>query len=185
MSSGLRRTVTIASIALIALTTAATAQSRRSKKHPEASAPAAVPADKRDRMVSAPGTPVNGRAYWQAAAQCGGLYFKIGSIHSEAAVRAKVIKPDPAAYAAFNKNAATANRAATRFFEAAERFLIADRKLAREEAVLVYDPVASASGDRVKTVEAATAAAAPCGDLYVACHAAYPQVCNDRALPTD
>src|SRR6185436_6748591 len=102
--------------------------------------------------VSAPGTPFNGRAYWQAAAQCGGIYFKLGTIHSEAAVRAKVIKPDPAAYASQTKDAGAANRSATTFFEAAERFLIADRKLSREEAVLTYDSVAGVSGDRVKSV---------------------------------
>ena len=186
MSSGFRRSFTIASIALIALTTAAAAQSKRSKKpkQPEAAAPS-VPADKRDRVVNAPGTPFNGRAYWQASAQCGGIYFKLGTIHSEAAVRAKVIRPDPAAYAAFNKSTAIANRAATMFFEAAERFLVADRKLAREDAVLTYDPVASASGDRVKTAEAAATAAAPCAEFYVACHGAYPQVCNERGLPAE
>ena len=44
----------------------------------------------------------------------------------------------------------------------AERFLVADRKVSREEAVVAYDPVASASGERVKTVEAAAAAAKSC-----------------------
>ena len=188
MNSDLRRTITIAIVALTAFSAAAeAAQSRRSKrqKQPESSAPVSAPADRRDRVVNAPGTPFNGRAYWQASAQCGGVYFKLGAIHSEAAVRAKVLKPDPAAYAEFTKKAATANRAATMFFEAAEHFLIADRKLTREDAVLTYDPIASANGDRVKTAEAAVTAAAPCAEFYVACHGAFPQLCNERGLPTE
>ena len=124
----------------------------------------------RDRVVNAPGTSFNGRAYWQAAAQCGGVYFKLGSIESDAAVRAKVIKPDPAAYSSFTKDADTANRNATAFFNAAERFLMADRKFSREEAVMTYDVVASASGDRVKTADAAALAIKPCLQLYEICH---------------
>ena len=88
-----------------------------------------------------------------------------------------------AAYAALTKNADTARRSATSFYEAAERFLIADRKVSREEAVVVYDPVAAASGDRVKTVEAAATAAKSCPELYQTCHGAYPQACSERSLP--
>jgi len=186
MSFGVRRTVTIATILLLALSSVADAQSkRRGKKQQkqEQAAPAATPVDRRDRLVSAPGTPFNGRAYWQAAAQCGGLYFRVGTLQSEAAVRAKVVRPDPAAFASLSKDAGAANRSATAFFEAAERFLIADRKLSREEAVVTYDPVAGASGDRMKTVDAAVAAAKPCPDLYQTCHGAYPQICPERALP--
>ena len=106
MSFGLRRTVAIATILLLALSSIADAapSKRRAKKQEEA-APPPTPVDKRDRVVAAPGTAFNGRAYWQAAAQCGGVYFKLGAIHSEAAIRAKVIKPDPAAYAALTKDA--------------------------------------------------------------------------------
>jgi hypothetical protein len=183
MSFGTRGAVTIAAIALLALSSFADAQSkRRGKKHQEA-APPPPSVDKRDRVVSAPGSPFNGRAYWQAAAQCGGIYFKLGTLHSDAAVRAKVIKPDPAAFASFTKDADAANRVATAFFEAAERVLIADRKLNREEAVTTYDVVASASGDRIKTPDAATLALKPCPQLYQACHEAFPQVCNERSLP--
>ncbi|MEJ0076431.1 MAG: hypothetical protein WDO17_13445 [Alphaproteobacteria bacterium] len=184
MSLGIRRTLTIATILLLALSSVAdAAQSKRRTKKQEEAAPAPTPVDKRDRVVAAPGTPFNGRAYWQAAAQCGGLYFKLGAIHSDGAIRAKVIKPDPTAYAALTKDADTANRSATVFFEAAERFLIADRKLNREEAVVAYDPVANASGERVKTLEAVATAAKPCPDLYQACHGAFPQVCTERGLP--
>ncbi|MGB9368333.1 MAG: hypothetical protein WCE79_20210 [Xanthobacteraceae bacterium] len=183
MSFGVRRTLAIATILLLALSSFADAQSKRRGKKQEEAAPPPAPADRRDRAVSAPGTPFNGRAYWQAAAQCGGTYFKLGTLHSEAAVRAKVVKPDPAAFASLTKNAGAANRSATAFFEAAERFLIADRKLSREEAVLTYDSVAGASGDRVKTVDAAAVAAKSCPELYQACHGAYPQICPERSLP--
>ena len=183
MSFGVRRTLAIATILLLALSSVADAQSKRRSKKQEEAAPAPAPVDRRDRLVSAPGTPFNGRAYWQAAAQCGGTYFKLGTLHSEAAVRAKVVRPDPAAFASLTRDMGAANRSATVFFEAAERFLIADRKLSREEAILTYDSVAGASGDRVRTVDAAVLAAKPCPELYQACHGAYPQICPERSLP--
>lgn len=186
MSLGIRPAFAIATILLLALSSVADAQSKkRGKKQQkqEDAAPAAAPVDRRDRLVAAPGTPFNGRAYWQAAAQCGGTYFKLGTLHSEAAVRAKVVRPDPAAFTSLSKDARAANRSATAFFEAAERFLIADRKLSREDAVLTYDAVAGASGDRMKTVDAAVQFVKPCPELYVACHGAYPQVCPERSLP--
>jgi hypothetical protein len=182
MRRGGRRSIAIAAILAVALAQTAAAQTHRRAKKEAAPAPSA-PADKRDRAVAAPGTIFNGRAYWQAAAQCGGIYFKLGLIYSDGAVRAKVVKPDPAAYASLTKDADTANRTATAFFDAAERFLIADRKLGRDEAVITYDPVSTASGDRVKTAEAATQAAKPCPELYLACHGAFPQVCSEKAMP--
>src|SRR5262249_49787207 len=127
-------------------------------------------------------TPFNGKAYWQATAQCGGIYFKLGSAYAESAIKAKVVKPDPAAYSQLTRDADAASRTATAFFEAAERFLIADRKLGRDQAVITYDRVASDSGDRLKTIEAAAQAAKPCTELYKTCRGAYPQVCNDTAL---
>lgn len=185
MSFGVRPAFAIATILLLALSSAADAQSKRrgKKQQQEEAAPAPAAVDRRDRLVNAPGTAFSGRAYWQAAAQCGGTYFKLGTLHSEAAVRAKVVKPDPAAFASLSKDAGAANRNATVFFEAAERFLIADRKVSREDAVLTYDSVAGATGDRMKTVDAAVQAARPCPELYIACHGAYPQVCPDRSLP--
>ena len=177
--------VTTAAILVIALTLSAAAETRRAKKQQTPGAPPAAPADKRDRTVAAPGTPFHGKAYWQATAQCGGIYFKLGTFYADAAVRAKVVKPDPAAYAKFTKEADGASRTATVFFEAAERFLVADRKLARDEAVMTYDPVASANGDRLKTAEAATQAAKPCPELYSTCRGAFPQVCNDTAALTN
>src|SRR5205823_5759661 len=180
-----RGTVAIAAIVLIALCSFAAAESKRRVKKQEQPAAPATPADKRDRAVNAPGSPFNGRAYWQAAAQCGGIYFKLGTLNSEAAIRAKVIRPDPAAYASFTKDADEASKRATAFFVVAERVLIGDRKLMRDEAVITYDPVASASGDRIKTVDAAVQAAKPCAEFYKACRAAYPQVCNDTSMLTN
>ena len=187
MRSGGRRTILAAAILLIALSSMAAAERTRRGKKPESHPAAApvVPADKRDRTVNAPGSPFHGKAYWQAAAQCGGIYFRLGTLDSEAAIRAKVIKPDPAAYASLSKDADAANKSATAFFVVAERVLIADRKLARDEAVITYDPVASASGDRLKTPEAAVQATKPCPEFYKACRAAYPQVCNDTSMLTN
>jgi hypothetical protein len=160
------------------------AASRRPKKQLPAEAPVpSTPADKRDRTVAAPGTPFNTRAYWQAAAQCGGIYFKLNTLYSEQAVRAKVIKPDPPAYAQFTKEADAAAKTATAFFDAAERFLMTDRKITRDEAVMVYDGLSASNGDRQKTVEAAIQATKPCPELYATCRAAYPQMCaNPSAL---
>jgi hypothetical protein len=180
MRPGARRTIAIAAILSIALSSLAAAQSptkRRSSK--QDAPPSAAPADKRDRVVNAPGTVFNGKAWWQAAATCGGLYFKLGTVYSDAAIRAKVVKPDPAAYASLSKDADGASKTATAFFEAAERFLIGDRKVARDEAVMTYDTVASANGDRVKTIDAAIQAAKPCPELYKTCRGAFPRVCDD------
>ena len=148
MRAGGRRIIALAAILLIALSSLAAAErSRRGKKQEQPAAAPVTPADKRDRTVNAPGSPFNGRAYWQAAAQCGGIYFKLGTLNSEAAIRAKVVKPDPAAYANLTREADQASKSATAFFVVAERVLTADRKLTRDEAVITYDPVASASGD--------------------------------------
>ena len=175
-----RSAVAITTIVLATFTIAHAAP-RKQLQH---TAPAA-PGDKRDRTVAAPGTPFHGKAYWQAAAQCGGLYFKIGTIYSDNAIKAKVVKPDPAGYAALKKSADTAARTATAYFEAAEHFLIADRKVAREEAVLTYDAVASAAGERVKTLDNGTQATKPCPEFYQACRMTYPQMCNDKAVATN
>lgn len=181
-----RRTIAIAAIVLIALPSLSAGESRRRvKKHEQPAAPVATPADKRDRVVTASGSAFHGKAYWQAAAQCGGVYFKLGTLYSESAIRAKVIKPDPAAYTAFTKEADGAAMTATAFFVMAERFLVADRKLTRDEAVIIYDPTASASGDRVKSTETAVQAAKTCPELYKACRGVFPQVCNDTSALTN
>jgi hypothetical protein len=168
----------LAAAILVLASITAQAAPRPKKGEP---APAPTPGDKRDRVVTAPGTPFHGRAYWQAAAQCGGIYFKLNSVYSDAAIAAKVIKPDPAAYTRLSKEAETASMAATRFFEASEHFLVADRKLARDDAILTYDAVSNSAGERLKTIDAAVQAAKPCPEFYKACRSAHPQMCNDAS----
>ncbi len=175
-------------VTLIALTLAATLSTadaaRRLKKQDDA-APAPAPGDKRDRVVTAPGTPFNGRAFWQAAAQCGGIYFRLNTLYSDAAISAKVIKPDPVAFTKLSKEADGASASATTFYDVSERFLVTDRKMTREDAVMTYDTVAYTAGDRFKSVEAALQAAKPCPELYKVCRGAFPQVCNDTSALTN
>ena len=172
-------------IALAIAATLSTADAARRVKKQDDAAPAPAPGDKRDRVVTAPGTPFNGRAFWQAAAQCGGIYFRLNTLYSEAAISAKVIKPDPAAFTRLSKDADGASTNATTFFDVSERFLVSDRKVAREDAVITYDNLAHAIGDRFKTVEAALQAAKPCPELYKVCRGAFPQVCNDTSALTN
>ena len=174
-----RGAVTLIALAIAA--TLSTADAARRLKKQEDAAPAPVAADKRDRVVTAPGTPFNGRAFWQAAAQCGGIYFRLNTLYSDAAISAKVIKPDPAAFTRLSKDADGASVNATAFFDVSERFLVADRKVTREDAVMTYDNVAYSAGDRFKSVEAALQAAKPCPELYKVCRGAFPQVCNDTS----
>ena len=173
------RAVTLIALAIAA--TLSTADAARRLKKQEDAAPAPTPGDKRDRVVTAPGTPFNGRAFWQAAAQCGGIYFRLNTLYSDAAISAKVIKPDPAAFTRLSKDADGASVNATAFFDVSERFLVADRKVTREDAVMTYDNVAHSAGDRFKSVEAALQAAKPCPELYKVCRGAFPQVCNDAS----
>ena len=177
------RAVTLIALAIAA--TLSTADAARRLKKQEDAAPAPTPGDKRDRVVTAPGTPFNGRAFWQAAAQCGGIYFRLNTLYSDAAISAKVIKPDPAAFTRLSKDADGACVNATAFFDVSERFLVADRKVSREDAVVTYDNVAHTAGDRFKSVEAALQGAKPCPELYRVCRGAFPQVCNDAAALTN
>jgi hypothetical protein len=145
-------------------------------------APAASPVDKRDSVVSA-STTFNGRPYWQAMAQCGGIYFKLNVLYTEVAVRARVVKPDPKANAEYTKELNEAIKTATRYFESAERFLIADRGMERADAVLTYDAQSRGAGERLKSIDAGLAAAKPCLALYEACHELYPKRCTELSLP--
>ena len=173
------RAVTLIALAIAA--TLSTADAARRLKKQEDAAPAPTPGDKRDRLVTAPGTPFNGRAFWQAAAQCGGIYFRLNTLYSDAAISSKVIKPDPAAFTRLSKDADGASVNATAFFDVSERFLVADRKVSREDAVVTYDNAAHTAGDRFKSVEAALQGAKPCPELYRVCRGAFPQVCNDTS----
>ncbi len=144
--------------------TNADAQTRRERSSREVDRvpPASsVPVDKRDSTVLMPG-PFNGKPYWLALAQCGGTYFKLNTLYAEAAAQARVIKPDPKATAEYTRDLKDAIRVATIYFDATERFLMTDRGIERIDAVIAYDPQSRAAGDRLKTVEAAKAAAQVC-----------------------
>ena len=76
--------------------------------------------------------------------------------------------------------------AATAFFDAAERFLVADRKLARDEAV--HD-LRSGGEQRRRSVEVDRCGACRrqnlVPELYKICRGAYPQVCSDTTALTN
>jgi hypothetical protein len=172
-------------VALIAVgATSADAQSRRNRATPREAAPPPVPAaplDKRDSVVALPGA-FNGKPYWLALAQCGSAYFKLNVFYTDIATRARV-KPDPKTAADYTKKLTDAIKVGTMYFTGAERFLMADRGVERLDAVLTYDPQSRAAGDRLKTVDAALAAALACPALYEACQAAYPKACSERLPP--
>jgi hypothetical protein len=179
-----------AKVALLALAlmagTNADAQIRRERASHEVNRPPpapSVPGDKRDSTVLMPG-PFNGKPYWLALAQCGGTYFKLNTLYAEAAAQARVIKPDPKATAEYTRDLKDAIRVATIYYDATERFLMVDRGIERIDAVMAYDPQSRAAGDRLKTVEAARAAAQACPALYQACQGAYPKSCSERLPPT-
>jgi hypothetical protein len=172
-------------VALMAVgATSADAQSRRNRAPPREAAPAPVPAaplDKRDSVVAAPGA-FNGKPYWLALAQCGGAYFKLNVFYTDIATRARV-KPDPKTATEYTKKLTDAIKIGTMYFNGAERFLMTDRGVERVDAVLTYDPQSRAAGDRLKTVDAALAAALACPALYEACQAAYPKACSEHLPP--
>ncbi len=162
---------------------AQTARQRRKQSAPEPAAPA-VSVDKRDSLVTAPG-PFNGRPYWLALAQCGGIYFRLNELYTDVAVRARVVTQDSRANAEFTRKLNEAIRTATIYFNATERFLMSDRGIERPDAVLTYDGQSKAEGERLKTIEAALAAAKPCPALYQACQAAYAKQCSEQLAPAN
>jgi hypothetical protein len=175
------KTVLIA--AALAAATGADAQTRHKRAPKEVERPApTVPIDKRDSVVADSGA-FNGRPYWLALAQCGGIYFKLNLLYTDAAVRARVVKPDPRANTEFTRKLNEAITVATTYFNAAERFLMNDRGLERADAVLTYDTQSRAAGDRVKTIEAALPAANACPALYQSCQVAYPKACSEKLTP--
>jgi hypothetical protein len=156
------------------------AEGRRKREREKVAPP--PPPDKRDRLVNAPGMPFHGRPYWQALAQCGGIYFKLNTLYAYAAIQAKVVKPDAAANARFSKQSDAARRTATAFFEAAERFLIADRGVGREQASVTYDAKATEEGERQTSAESAEQAVKPCPTLYQTCRDAFAKICSEPAV---
>jgi len=172
--------------AIIVVATSAQAQHRRrierEPKQVEHPAPA-VPLDKRDRVVPGPSA-FAGRPYWLVLAQCGGIYFKLNELYTDVAVNARVIKPDPKVNTEYTKKLNDAINVATSFYDAASQFLMTDRNIERDDAVLIFDGQARGAGDRVKTIADALAAARSCPALYAACQAAHPKECSAALPPT-
>jgi hypothetical protein len=187
MLGRLATTALVASALAVAATTAhpqAWRQQKRTQRPPpqEAAAPAAS-VDKRDSVVTVPGA-FNGHPYWLALAQCGGIYFKLNVLYTDIAVHARVVKPDPRANAEYSKKLTEAIKTATTFFDGAEHFLMTDRGIERADAVLTYDGQSRAAGDKVKSIDAALAAAKSCPALYQSCHDAYAKQCNEALAPS-
>jgi hypothetical protein len=176
----------VVALALFVATTGAQGQTTRYKREqrraPEP-APLSVPIDKRDAVVTAPGA-FNGRPYWLALAECGGIYFKLNVLYTDAAVHARVVKPDPKANTEYTKKLNEAIRTATTYFNGAERLLMTDRGIERADAVLTYAGQSRAAGERLKTIEAALAGVKACPALYQACREAYPKQCSEPLAPT-
>jgi hypothetical protein len=173
-------------LAVAIAATGAEAQTTRQKRDqrgatPEAAVPAA-PVDKRDSVVAAAG-PFNGRPYWLALAQCGGIYFKLNQLYTDVAVQARVVKPDPKTNSEYTKKLSEAIKTATAYFDGAEHFLMTDRGLERADAVLTYDGQSRAAADKLKTIDAAASAAKACPALYQACRETFTKQCNEPLPP--
>jgi hypothetical protein len=174
-------------VVALALTLAATSlhaqsRSRRDQRKPPEPAAPAISTDKRDSVVAAAG-PYNGRPYWLALAECGGIYFKLNALYTDIAVHARVVKPDSRINSEFSKKLTEALRTATTYFNGAEHFLITDRALDRSDAVLTYDGPSRAAADRVKTIDAGEAAVQSCPALYQACRSAFAKQCSEPPPP--
>ncbi len=172
-------------LAIIVAVTGAQAQYRRrierEPRRAEHPAPP-VPLDKRDQMVAAPGA-FAAKPYWLALAQCGGIYFKLNVLYTDIAVHARVVKPDPKVNAEYTKKLNDAIDAATVFFDGATRFLMDDRGIERDDAVLIYDGQSRAAGERAKAIDEALAAARSCPALYAACQDAHAKECSEPLTP--
>jgi hypothetical protein len=182
MSRRIDGTAATLAVALFVATTAdAQPINRRPREQPER-APAA--AGKYDSMVAAPGNSFDGKPYWQALGQCGGIYFKLSTLYTDIAVHARAVKPDHKINAEYTKKLNDASRVATVHYVAAERFLTVERRLGRAEAIMTYDAKAREAGSRVSTIEMGIAAAKPCPELYQVCHQAHPKMCTERPAST-
>ncbi len=182
---GMREIVGTAAVVAMAFVVAsgAAAQTRHRQQPKDVEHPApAVPLDKRDSVVTAAGA-FNGRPYWLALAQCGGIYFKLNLLYTDIAVHARAVKPDPRLNTEYTKKLNDAIRTATVFFNGAERFLMTDRGLERIDAVLIYDEQSRTAGDRFKTIDAALNAAQACPALYQTCQDAYSKACTEPLSP--
>jgi hypothetical protein len=177
-------TVSKLAVVAIALVVATSANALRLRRHvpKKTESPPPVSVDNRDSIVAAPG-PFIGHPYWLGLAQCGGIYFKLNVLYSDAAVHARVVKPDPHTDAADTKRLNEAINIATAYFEAAENFLRTDRELGRNDAILTYDPQSEEAGDQIKSIDSGLAAAKACPALYQTCEAAYAKICSQKLMP--
>jgi hypothetical protein len=177
-------TVSKLAVVAIALVVATSANALRLRRHvpKKTEPPPPVSVDNRDSIVAAPG-PFIGHPYWLGLAQCGGIYFKLNVLYSDAAVHARVVKPDPHTDAADTKRLNEAINIATAYFEAAENFLRTDRELGRNDAILTYDPQSEEAGDQIKSIDSGLAAAKACPALYQTCEAAYAKICSQKLMP--
>lgn len=177
---------TVAKLAVVALAlvVATSATARRVRRHAprKIEQPPPVSVDKRDTIVAAPGQFV-GQPYWLGLAQCGGIYFKLNMLYTDAAIRARVVKPDPHVDATDTKRLNEAINIATVYFDAAENFLRTDRDLGRDDAILTFDPQSEEAADQIKSIDAGLAAAQKCPALYQACEAAYAKMCSEKLMP--
>lgn len=180
MVDGFAKTAIVV-LAVVSVALGAQAQAPRQRRDARAApeqAAAAAPVDKRDSVVTMPGA-FSGHPYWLALAQCGGIYFKLNALYTDIAVRARVVKPDPKVNAEYSKKLTEAIKAATTFFNGAERFLMTERGLERSDAVLTYDGQSRAAGDRIKAIDAGLAAAKSCPALYQACQQGFAKQCSE------
>jgi hypothetical protein len=177
-------TVSKLALVAIALVVATSANALRLRRHVprKTEGPPPISVDKRDSIVAAPG-PFNGHPYWLGLAQCGGIYFKLNMLYTDAAVRARVVKPDPHVDAADTKRLNEAINIATTYFDAAENFLRTDRELNRDDAILTYDPQSEEAGDQITSIDAGLVAAKVCPALYQGCEAAYGKICSQKLVP--
>jgi len=179
--------LTIALVCALLAAAGADAQTHRKRQREsnprEVDHPApAAPIDKRDSVVAGQGA-VNGRPYWLALAQCGGIYFKLNVLYTDIAVHARAVKPDPKINTEYTKKLNDAIRTATAYFDGAERFLMVDRGIERIDAVLIYEGQSRAASERVKTIDAVLNAAKVCPPLYQACQEANPKACSETLTP--
>ena len=184
MSDGFAKAAIVA-LALAIAATGGQAQAMRQKRAPRPAPEPATPTvaiDKRDSVVAMSGA-FNGHPYWLALAQCGGIYFKLNILYTDIAVHARVVKPDPKLNAEYTRKLTAAIKAATTFFDGAERFLMTERGLERTDAVLTYDGQSRAVGDRLKTIDAALAAAKACPVLYKVCQESFAKQCSEPLAP--
>jgi hypothetical protein len=170
--------------ALAAATANAQTRHHRHEREPKEieRPPPPISVDKRDTVVTLAG-PFDGRPYWLALAQCGGIYFKLNVLYTAIAVQARSIKPDPKLNTEYTKKLGDAIKTATAFYSGAERFLMTDRGIERIDAVLIYNEQSRAAADRIKTIDAALSAANACPALYRACQEAHSKACSETLAP--